>query len=224
MAVNISISLNPGLYLKDPQQSDLGRRIIKHSILLIEKLGFEQFNFKKLAENMKSTEASIYRYFENKHLLLLYLVSWYWEWLNYMIQIKTFNIEDPRKKLEIILHTFVSISEENPAIDYVNESALHRMVIAEGTKSYHTKGVDEENSKGFFLNYKEMVSTVSDVILEIDPEFPYPHALASNLFEMTNNHFYFADHLPRLTDISDKASQHEELEKMLRFFVSKLLP
>lgn len=223
MAVNVSISLNPGLYLKDPQQSDLGRRIIKHSILLIESLGFEQFNFKKLAEDMKSTEASIYRYFENKHLLLLYLVSWYWEWLNYMIQIKTFNIEDPRKKLEIILHTFVSISEENPAIDYVNESALHRMVIAEGTKSYHTKGVDEENSKGFFLNYKQMVSNVSDVILEIDPKFPYPHALASNLFEMTNNHFYFADHLPRLTDINSKASQHEEVEKMLRFFVSKLL-
>ena len=67
MAVNIRISLNPGLYLKDPQESDLGRRIIKHSILLLEELGFEQFNFKKLAEAMGSTEASIYRYFENKH-------------------------------------------------------------------------------------------------------------------------------------------------------------
>ena len=85
MAVNIRISLNPGLYLKDPQESDLGRRIIKHSILLLEELGFEQFNFKKLAEAMGSTEASIYRYFENKHLLLIYLVSWYWEWLSYMI-------------------------------------------------------------------------------------------------------------------------------------------
>ncbi len=68
MAVNVSISLNPGLYIKDPQHSDLGKRIIKHSILLIDKIGFEQFNFKKLAEEMKSTEASIYRYFENKHL------------------------------------------------------------------------------------------------------------------------------------------------------------
>jgi len=163
MGVNISISLNPGLYLKDPQQSELGKRIIKHSILMVNELGFEIFNFKKLAEEMKSTEASIYRYFENKHLLLIYLVSWYWEWLNYMIQIKTFNIEDPKKKLEIILHTFVSISEENPTIDYVNESALHKVVIAESTKAYHTKGVDEENNKGFFLNYKEIVTTVADV-------------------------------------------------------------
>ncbi len=223
MAVNISISLNPGLYLKDPQQSELGKRIIKHSILLIEEIGFEQFNFKKLAEEMKSTEASIYRYFENKHLLLTYLVSWYWEWLNYMIQIKTFNIDDPKRKLEVIIHTFVLMSEENPAIEYVNESSLHNLVIAESTKVYHTKGVDEENNKGFFINYKEMVSSVADVILEIKPDFPYPHALASNLFEMTNTHFYFADHLPRLTDIDNKAGQKEEVEKMLLFFIAKLL-
>lgn len=223
MAVNISISLNSGLYLKDPQQSELGKRIIKHSILLIDELGFELFNFKKLAEEMKSTEASIYRYFENKHLLLIYLVSWYWEWLNYMIQIKTFNIEDPKRKLEIILHTFVSISEENPAIDYVNESSLHNIVIAESTKAYHTKGVDEENKKGFFLNYKEMVATVANVILEIKPDFVYPHALASNLFEMTNNHFYFADHLPSLTDIKNRDTQKDDIEKMLLFFITKLL-
>jgi len=223
MAVNIRVTLNPGLYIKDPQESDLGRRIIQHSILLLEELGFEQFNFKKLAEAMGSTEASIYRYFENKHLLLIYLVSWYWEWLRYMIEIKTFNVEDPKKKLEIILHTFVSISEENPAIEYVNESALHNVVISESTKVYHTKEVDEENKKGFFLNYKEMVSEVSEVILEVKPDFPYPYALASNLFEMTNNHIYFADHLPRLTDIKPKSSMKQDVEKMMQYFVDKLL-
>lgn len=223
MGVNISISLNPGLYLKDPQQSELGKKIIKNSILLIDELGFELFNFKKLAESIGSTEASIYRYFENKHLLLVYLVSWYWEWLSYLIDIKTFNIEDPTKKLKIIIHTFVSVNEDNPTIDYVNESTLHKVVIAESTKAYHTKGVDEENNKGFFLNYKEMVSSVAKVILEINPEFPYPYALASNLFEMTNNHIYFADHLPRLTEIKNKSSQNEDIEKMLLYFVSKLL-
>lgn len=223
MAVNISISLNPGLYLKDPQQSELGKKIIKHSILLIDEIGFEQFNFKKLAEIMGSTEASIYRYFENKHLMLVYLVSWYWEWLNYLIQIKTFNVEDPKKKLEIIIHTFVSVNEDNPAIDYVNESSLNRVVVSESTKVYHTKGVDEENNKGFFQNYKEMVSSVANVILEVNPEFPYPYALASNLFEMTNNHIYFADHLPRLTEIKKKSSQNDDVEKMLMFFISKLL-
>ena len=223
MGVNISISLNPGLYLKDPQQSELGKRIIKHSILMVNELGFEIFNFKKLAEEMKSTEASIYRYFENKHLLLIYLVSWYWEWLTYLMQIKTFNVDNPKKKLEIIIHTFVSASEENPTIDYVNESSLHKVVIAESNKAYHTKGVDEENNKGFFTNYKDMVSTVAEVMLEINPKFPYPFALASNLFEMTNNHIYFADHLPSLTEIKNKATQKDDIEKMLLFFISKLL-
>ena len=136
---------------------------------------------------------------------------------------KTFNVEDPRKKLEIIIHTFVSVSEENPAIDYVNESVLHSLVIAESTKAYHTKEVDQENKKGFFLNYKNMVSQVASVLLEIKPDFPYPSALASNLFEMTNNHMYFADHLPRLTDIPQKGSNKKDVEEMLLYFVNKLL-
>ena len=80
MAIGIKISLNDRLYIRDPQGTTLGQKIIKHSILLIDKIGFEAFNFKKLANYMSSTEASVYRYFENKHLLLIYLVSWYWEW------------------------------------------------------------------------------------------------------------------------------------------------
>ena len=108
MSIEIRISLNEGIYLKDPQDSPLGRNIIKHSILLIDDVGFEAFNFKKLAQQMGSTEASVYRYFENKHALLIYLVSWYWEWVAYLIKINTVNIDDPKKKLEIIINSFVS--------------------------------------------------------------------------------------------------------------------
>lgn len=223
MAIEIKISLNKDLYLRDPQDSDLGRRIIKESIELIDELGFEAFNFKKLAKEISSTEASIYRYFENKHLLLIYLVSWYWEWVSYLIQINTLNIQDPKIKLEIIIKSFVSASIENPAIDYVNEASLHNVVISESTKAYHTKEVDKENTKGFFLNYKNLVANVAEVIKEIKPSFPYPNALSSNLFEMTNNHIYFADHLPRLTDIKKNDTKLEEIEKMLHFFVKKLL-
>ena len=77
MSIEIKISLNKGLYKKDPQDSILGRKIIQYSIILIDKHGFECFNFKKLAETINSTEASIYRYFENKHLLLTFIVNWY---------------------------------------------------------------------------------------------------------------------------------------------------
>lgn len=98
MSVKIKIDLNDGLYLKDPQDSKLGKKIIQFSIEMIYEMGFESFNFKKLATKINSTEASIYRYFENKHLLLLYLVNWYWEWVNFLINSNTKNIEIPKKK------------------------------------------------------------------------------------------------------------------------------
>ena len=223
MSIEIKISLNNGLYLKEPQDSKLGRKIIQYSIILIDEFGFEAFTFKKLAEKINSTEASIYRYFENKHILLLFLVNWYWEWVNYLIRINTINVDDPKRKLEIIIYSFVSASQENPSVDYVNESKLHNIVIAEGGKAYHTKEVDTENSKGFFSSYKQLATTVSQVISQINSDFKYPFALATNLFEMSNNHIYFARHLPRLTDITVEKDNVKEVENMLNYFANKLL-
>jgi AcrR family transcriptional regulator len=217
------MSLNEGLFLKEPQDSELGRKIIEYSILMISEIGFEAFTFKKLAQEINSTEASIYRYFENKHLLLLFLVSWYWEWVLYLVTINTINIDDPRKKLGIIIHSFVSASKENPAVAYVNESMLHDIIISESMKAYHTKEVDEENAKGFFMSYKSLTAIVSAVVSEINQDFKYPSALATNLFEMSNNHIYFAKHLPRLTDIEVKENEFDEVEKMLNYFADKLL-
>ena len=223
MSVEIKISLNKGLYLKNPQDSELGRGIIKNSILLIDEFGIESFTFKKLATEINSTEASIYRYFINKHILLLYLVNWYWEWVNYLISINSMNIKDSREKLKIIIHSFVSASKENPNVKYVNESILQKIVISDGMKVYHTKEVDNENSKGFFKSYKDLALTVSKVISEVNPDFAYPYTLATNLFEMSNNHIFFAQHLPSLTDISIVENENDEVEKMLNYFVEKLL-
>jgi hypothetical protein len=223
MSIEIKMSLNDGLYLREPQDSKLGRNIIQNSILLIDEFGFEAFTFKKLAEKIGSTEASVYRYFENKHLLLLFLFNWYWEWVNYLIFFNTMNVEDSRNKLRIIIHSFVSASKDNPSVDYVNESKLHNIVISEGGKAYHTKDVDDENSKGFFSSYKNLATTVSKVITEINSDFKYPYALATNLFEMSNNHIYFAKHLPKLTDISVKENNVNEVENMLNYFADKLL-
>ncbi len=223
MSIAVKISLNEGLYLKEPQDSKLGRSIMQTSILLINEYGFESFTFKKLAKEIHSTEASIYRYFENKHLLLLYLFNWYWEWVNYLITINTLNIEDPKKKLNIIINSILSASEDNSSIDYVNESILHKIIISEGGKAYHTKEVDEENSKGFFSSYKNLTNTISQVISQVNPSFKYPFALSTNLFEMSNNQVYFAKHLPRLTDVSIKDDDACEVETMLNYFVDKLL-
>jgi len=223
MSIEIKISMNEGLFLKEPQDSKLGRKIIQYSIILIDKFGFESFTFKKLAQEINSTEASIYRYFENKHLLLIYLVNWYWEWVNYLININTLNVEDPRIKLQIIVHCFVSAPKDNPVVEYVNENKLHSIVISEGMKAYHTKEVDKENSKGFFKSYENLATSVSKVISEVNSNFKYPYALATNLFEMSNNHIYFAKHLPRLTDIEIKENKVDDVEYMLNYFIEKLL-
>lgn len=223
MAIGIQISLNEKLYLRDPQETTLGKKIIKESIVLIDQIGFEDFNFKKLAKKMQSTEASVYRYFENKHCLLTYLVSWYWEWVDYLIDIHVMNIEDPKRRLKIIIETLVYASQDNPSTDYVNESILHRLIIAEGTKAYHTKAVDKENKDGFFANYQQLCNKIADAISELQPSFPYPHTLASNLFEMANNHIYFAQHLPQLTDVKVENEDFSEVEKMLEYFAFRLL-
>ena len=133
------------------------------------------------------------------------------------------NIEDPKRRMKKIIETLVFASKENPHIEYVNESVLHRMVIAEGAKAYHTKAVDTENKEGFFFNYKQMVEKISQAVLQLNPKFPYPHALASNLFEMANNHIYFAQHLPKLTDVTVKGEDYQEVEEMLEYFAFNLL-
>ena len=67
MATNIHLTLDHNSYLREPESTELGRRIISESIRMIDALGFEQFTFKKLGAEIGSTEASVYRYFENKH-------------------------------------------------------------------------------------------------------------------------------------------------------------
>ena len=156
-------------------------------------------------------------------MLLTYLVSWYWEWVSYLIDINTMNIDNPKVKLKKIIETLVYASKENPSISYVNESVLHRIIIAEGAKAYHTKMVDKENKDGFFKNYKQLSEKVAAVIGELKPSFPYPRTLASNLFEMANNHIYFAQHLPRLTDVKVKKENFDEVEQMLEYFAFTLL-
>ncbi len=76
LLLSLKIQVNDKIYVKDPETSSLGRKIIQESILLIDEIGFENFTFKKLGERIGSNESSIYRYFESKHKLLVYLSSW----------------------------------------------------------------------------------------------------------------------------------------------------
>lgn len=198
--LNIKINVSKGLFLKNPDSSELGQKIISNSILLIDELGFETFTFKKLSVKIKSPESSIYRYFENKHTLLVYLTSWYWSWTEYKIVIATTNVEVNTEKLQKAIRVLTQPVLVDQSISYVNEVLLNKIIIAESVKTYHTKDVDEENKKGCFETYKYMVNRVAAMVLEVNPQYEYPRMLISTVVEGAHQQRYFSEHLPALTD------------------------
>jgi AcrR family transcriptional regulator len=218
-APSIKINLNHKSYLREPESTKLGRNIISESIKLIDELGFEQFTFKKLASEIGSTEASVYRYFENKHKLLVYLVSWYWAWLNYTIIFQTNNIQDPLKKLNMALDVIAAANQNDPATQHIDEATLHRIVISESAKVYLTKEVDTDNKEGFFLEYKRLCKHLAEIVLEASPGYPYPHALVSTILEASHQQIYFAEHLPSLTDIKDKHLSEQAIGEFLKHLI-----
>ena len=198
---SLSIRVNDTIYTKNPDTSDLGRKIIAGSIDLIHAHGLEGFTFSKLGKHIGSTEASIYRYFENKHKLLLYLVSWYWRWLEYRLVFAISNIDSAEKRLLRAVQVLTEPTGPGAGHRYVDLEKLGEIVISESSKVYLTKLVDEENRYGAFAGYKELVARVSDIITEIDPEFKYPHMLVTTIIEGAHHQRFFQAHLPRLTDV-----------------------
>lgn len=203
MKLHLQIQMNEALFLRNPENSELGKNILKHSVQLIYKQGFEVFTFKKLAEDIGTTEAGIYRYFENKHKLLVYLTAWYWGWLEFQISFHTNNIEDPTVKLKRVVKLLASAVEDDEQTGYVNECLLHQIIIAEGSKAYLTKQVGEDNKQQFFKPYKDLCAVIGNVISECSPKYKYPKSLASTIIEMAHFQTFFMNNLPSLTDFGN---------------------
>lgn len=197
---NLQIKVNDKIYLKDPESSELGRRILENSIILIDDIGFESFTFKKLGTLIKSPEASVYRYFENKHKLLLYLTSWYWAWIEYQLVIKTFSINDTNEKLAATLEIITMAIETDSNFSHIDEVKLNAIVINEYSKSFLTKEVDEDNKEGYFAIYKRLISRVKDSIVAVKPQYPYPVSLASTVVEGSLHQHFLKEHFPTITD------------------------
>ncbi|GIW21951.1 MAG: TetR family transcriptional regulator [Candidatus Sericytochromatia bacterium] len=214
---------NKTLYLKDPESTKLGKRILSHSIILIDKYGFENFNFKKLAVAINSTEASIYRYFENKYKLLFYLISWYWSWIKSNIENRILNINDSIEKLKIVIHVIANSGIDDPKTPYINEGILSKIVIAEGIKSYITKNVEKDYKEGLFFAYKKLCELIASIILEVNPEYKYPKALTITLIRAAHKQLFFAEHLPDFTDIKINEDNVTELENFLNELIFSLL-
>ena len=143
---NLKIAVPEKIYVKDPESSDLGKRIIEHSIVIIDEIGFDSFTFKKLGSLIGSNESSVYRYFESKHKLLLYLSSWYWAWIEYQLVFETHSL-NPSNKLEKAIEIVTRTIKKDSKYSHINEVVLNRIMINENSKSFLTKEVDKENKE-----------------------------------------------------------------------------
>jgi len=197
-ALNIIVS--PNLFVKNPDETALGRKILSKSIELLAELGYEQTTFKKIGLAIDSTEASVYRYFQNKHQLLAYLINWYWGWLEVKMAQEFIVLNTPEDKLRKAIELLVKPMDIDQRIPHVDESLLQRMVVAEYPKIYLTKDVENENREGYFHGYKRICDNLALLALQINPSYKHPHSLFATVVEAAQSQQFFAAHLPRLTD------------------------
>jgi len=200
---NLKIAVPDKFYIKDPESSDLGKRIVQNSIELIDEIGFDNFTFKKLGAKIGSNESSIYRYFDSKHKLLLYLTSWYWAWIEYQLVFVTHNVANSSEQLQKAIEVVTEEIETDTAYSHINTVTLNRIIINESSKSYLTKEVDLENKEGYFIVYKRVVSRLKDMIVKINPEYRFASSLASTIVEGALHQQFLRDHFKSITDCDD---------------------
>lgn len=197
---NLKIAVPEKIYVKNPESSILGKRIIEQSIILIDKIGFDAFTFKKLGAEIGSNESSIYRYFESKHKLLVYLSSWYWAWIEYQLVFETHSISDNKEKLKKAIEILTRTTKEDSKYTHINEVILCNIIINENSKSFLTKEVDLENKDGYFVVYKRVVLRLKDMIKAIKPEYTFATCLASTIVEGSLHQHFLKGHFTTITD------------------------
>jgi len=215
LLLNINVEVPEGLYLKNPESSELGKKIVQNSIVLIEEIGFENFTFKKLGCKINSNESSIYRYFESKHKLLTYLCSWYWRWLEYQLVIETYNINTIKERLDKAVEVVTRTTKEDKNFSHVNEILLNKIIINENSKSFLTKSVDSKNKEGFFLPYKRVVRRLADIISAYNPDYKYALSLASSVTVGALHQHFFRLHFATITNCSDTESPTEFYKNLI---------
>ena len=206
LLLSLKIQVNEKIFVKDPETSMLGKKIIQESILLMDEIGFENFTFKKLGERIGSNESSIYRYFESKHKLLVYLSSWYWAWMEYRLVFETNNIENPLDKLKKGITIVTEKIEDDSKTEHINEAVLNRIIITEFTKTLYNKEVDEENKQGYFLIYKSVINRLVEMIKNVNGNYQFSKSLASSIVEGALHQHFLKNHLKTITNCDENNS------------------
>ena len=139
--------------------------------------------------------------------------------MEYRIDIFTSGISDPKEKLKACLRLLAEEKKYDPTFEFVNEEALHRIVISELDKTFLTKEVDEHNKDGLFGGFKTVCRKISQIILEVSPNYPFANALVSTILVTVNQQLFFASHLPSLTSIKANEARYTDLYSFIESVV-----
>ncbi len=219
MPAVVKITVDPTLYLRDPEGTELGRRIVSAGIQYIDDHGFDELTFKKLADAIASTEASIYRYFKSKRQLLKYLVAWYWNWLDYIISLKTTNVSGSYERLQIAMKLLITFDDSYSELTIIDTALLRRIIIAESARVYLTRQ-DKTINEPLFEGYHSLSERIVSIIREVNPHYQYPFALATTLITSVHKQVFYANYIPGGSGQSKiKAGSTKEIEEFLTHLV-----
>jgi hypothetical protein len=123
--------------------------------------------------------------------------------MEYKLLFATTNITDPFEKLNkaITIVTEKVIDDTNTA--HINEAILNNIIIAEFTKTFQTKEIDQENKEGFFLIYKRVINRIVAIVNEVNPSYPFAKSLVSTIVEGSLHQHFLKEHLKTITDCNE---------------------
>lgn len=217
-----SFTLSSDLYIKDPLSSNAGKKILSVGAKLILDMGLETFTAKKLAIAAGTTEATIYKYFPNKHRLLQYYFQLYWTWLEQQIKVFTAIETDAEERLRKAVRVVGQIPEVAADPGLVSKEDLRLLVSTEGSKAYQHVQVDEDNAKRLFAPYKSVVKLLAEMITAVSPRHPFPYALATTIMEMAHSLEFYRQHMPSLTDFPDDKKNQQLTEFLIQILFNSL--
>lgn len=211
---HLELQIPESLYLKNPRETAVGISLLEHAATMIASQGIDSFTFRKLSAEAGCTEATVYRYFENKHQLLLYILNIYWGWLEYQLVFDTHNLTDPAEKLKRTISLLA-----DPGFDFMSNKTFARHVIQtainEGVKVHITRHLKEEIRNGAMSGYFNLVNRISIFVSEHDGHYPYPTALATGLIDASLQQLFYQKHIRGISEAADDNKITDFLIRMI---------
>ena len=201
---NVLLRPDPALWLRDPETTDVGRRMLVGGLGLMNEIGLEACTFRKLADHVGSTEVTLYRYFPNKHRLLQFYFQLYWLWLRQLCGQQVERSDDSRAALQLSIDAICGVWPRDLPPLQLDPCALRELVIGEGMKSYLHKNVDADNAKRLFAPYKALSAFLAGRLKACRRDVPMPRSFATTIIEMSHSLPFAMEHLPSLTELSSR--------------------